>query len=158
MADCAAASLIGQAAAPNLISWTSKLHVWLPFSPFFFMAIYIYRERERKKEYNHKVCGQALTVSIKQMLEHHAANTNTILLMHFAVHKCSPCTTAGSLNFQLCNLTHPSCQRPTEGGLKFYRFHNQSASFMDKDQGDTRARSYSSKLQHHFNWLWQEFS
>lgn len=103
------------------------------------------------KEYNPKVfclfaCGQALTVSIKQMLEHHAANTNTILLMHFAVHKCSPFTTAGSLNFQLCNLTHPSCQRPTEGGLKFYRFRNQSASFMDKDQGDTRARSDGSKL------------
>lgn len=80
-----------------------------------------------KKEYNHKVfclfaCGQALTMSIKQMLEHHAANTNTILLMHFAVRKCSPCMTAGSLNFQLCNLTHPSCQHPTESVLNFIDF------------------------------------
>lgn len=84
-------------------------------------------------------------MSIKQILEQHAANTKTIL-MHFAVHKCSPCTTAGSLNFQLCNLTHPSWQRPTESGLKFYRFHNQSVSFMDKDQRDTSARSDGSKL------------
>lgn len=115
-----------------------------PFPPSFSWQ-YIYYKK-KSTGFCLFACSQALTMSIKQIVEHHAANTNTILLMHFAVHKCSPCTTAGSVNFQLCNLTHPSCQRPTESGLEFYRFHNQSVSFMDRDQGDTRARSDAFKL------------
>lgn len=112
-----------------------------PFPPSFSWQ-YIYYKK-KSTAFCLFACSQALTVSIKQILEHHAANTNTMLLMHFAVHKCSPCTTAGSVNFQLCNLTHPSCQRPTESGLEFYRFHNQSVSFMDRDQGELEATASS---------------
>lgn len=71
---------------------------------------------------------------------------------HDYLHKTTSlsCTVAGSLRFQLCNLSHPFCQSPTDSVFQsviiFHGLYKQFASITDKGVRGTKSRSNCSNV------------